>query len=242
MVDLQTFRKLLTYFVNIGFLLSASASTSYWKADSKQGDTTLLLPITLHLDTVHVYKGSHRLAPFSIPHQTYEAIRFGWRTVVAGPDTQFSAHITGLLTTEGLRPVWTNSLRSGTWHSEWTRLRQITTPLQAEFHSPLYGDGAHPIENEKTYAEESLALLASMAHMPWQGYVLAPIFEIGYTRQAWLVKGEQTPQRMRIDGIPASLVVFTRSDGVTSEVWISDAGRQPLRFKNFRGTWFHRLQ
>lgn len=224
---------------------SALARESWFSATMVQGVRPYSVTVRIHEDSVWGYKGNHQIATLSEPGATYPGIFFSLETQFRSADTTFHLHSTALFRAQTtLQPIWQNTVRSGVRHVEWTRRLFVNPPVSTEFHSLLHGDGRHTFE-EDAIAEEFLYLKAPTMdslnpHAEFK--VLAPVWEQPYSMKAWTAVGNHTGQKLRIDGVDCYQIVFTRSDGATSEYFISEKGRLVFRFKSFRGTWFSRVQ
>jgi len=231
---------LLGLFAQVG-----AVPVSWFSADFQEGARVYPVVLRVQLDTVAVYKGSHRIASQALAGQTYQAFRIAFETQFRSADTTFHLHSQGLMRVDkGYAPVWQNTLRSGFADVEWTRRRYTENPVRTEFHSLFYGDGSHTFEKD-ALPEEFLYLRAPQidARNPHAEFkVLAPVWEIPYSMGAWKAIANYTGTRLRIDGVDCYQVAFVRADGATSEYFISEQGKLVMRFKTFRGTWFSRIQ
>lgn len=236
----------LKLFLLSWFLLATSwAGEAWFSASMPLGLRELPISVRIRIDTVDSYKGSHRVAARAIQGQTYRALLYSIETQYRDGDTTLLLHSLGLFRADGVRAaVWQNTVRSGLGDVEWSRRRFTETPARTEFHSLLYGDGSHTFEPD-ALPEEFLYLQATgldQAHPHLELKVLASVWETPYSMGAWKAVANYTGTKLRIDGVDCYQVVFLRSDGASSEFYVSEGGRQVMRFKSFRGTWFSRFQ
>ena len=205
--------------------------------------------VEIRQDTVALYKGSHRLAPSSQAGQTYFAERFSLNAQYTGSDTNFSWNAV-LILREALganvvpEPVWTSVIRGGVGENEWSLIKFFQSPLQVEFHSPIYGDGFHELESSAIPEELLWPLAIRLLQHPQELHlrVMASQWELPYVRRIYAVSAAVTNQHLRIDEVDATLVRFERDDGAVAEVWVSTQGFRYLRMKTFRGMWLERIQ
>ena len=232
-------------------VVSAHAESAWFNAKGIVGDKQSEFAVLATFDSVPVFKGNHRLAPAMVTGQTYMAQRFSLEAQKLGSDTSFTWS-TQLLYRGDLskgalpEPIWLSAVRAGRSENEWTRILYLQNPVKVEFHSQVYGDGVHSLE-EATLPEECLMPLSiRLMRAPPAGElkirILAPLWERPYERRSFIVTAAVTDQKLKIDEVEAELVRFERDDGAVSEAWVSTQGLRLLRFKTFRGIWLERLQ
>jgi hypothetical protein len=226
-------------------VLHLHAGEAWFSANMAQGSVVYPVTVRVRVDTVVAYKGSHQLALHAVSGQTYQGLSLSFETQFRSTDTVFHMQSVGLFRTEGtFSPVWQNTVRSGLGEVEWTRRRFTEKPVRTEFHSLQLGDGQHTFEADAV-PEEFLYMRApalDSVHPHAELKILAPVWEQPYSTGAWTAVANYTGVRLRIEGVDCYQVVYARSDGATSEYFISARGRLVMRFKSFRGTWFSRVQ
>ncbi|HSQ42454.1 MAG TPA: hypothetical protein VLM37_09265 [Fibrobacteraceae bacterium] len=222
------------------------AERAWFLAKGPVGDTIREFQVILIQDSIPLYKGNHRLAPSSIPGQTYFAHRVSWNASYRGTDTLFSWSVVILLrTTSPNSLLWLDAVRSGTGENEWTRIRFLDQPQKMEFHSPIYGDGQHPLPAGTFIPEELLPVLATELlgqATKLEFDVLYPVWESSYVQRQAKVHVTITGEHLQIDDVNATLVRLERADGAAAEAWVSSQGHRLLRYRTFRGLWLERIQ
>lgn len=222
---------------------------SWFKAEGSVGSSPRSFLVTMSVDSIPVYSGNHRKAPGFIAGQTFPAIQVSLEASYQGKDTSFWWSSVQLFRAQGTHsplpePIWSSVVRGGWGENDWSRIRFSAKPAKVEFHSPIYGDGEHPLD-AGVLPEESIFLIATrLAGMGGELHfkVMAPSWELPYTRKIFAVKAMLTGQRLKIDDVEAVLVRFERDDGAAAEFWISSGGLKILRARTFRSLLLERIQ
>lgn len=226
----------------------SSPRQSWFKADGPVGSAPRSFMVTVSSDSIPVYIGNQRRAPEYIKGQTFRGMQYTFEASYQGKDTAFWWHAVLLCRAQGAspipEPVWASVVRGGRGENEWSRMRFQETSKVVEFHSPIYGDGQHPLESgvlpEEILYPLAMTLASGTEELHFRVY--APAWEQPYTRKNYAVKGFRTGQRLKIDDVEAVLVRFEREDGADAEYWVSVSGLRVLRARTFRGLLFERIQ
>jgi hypothetical protein len=240
----------VAFFVFCLFLpMNLAAEVAWFNAKGLVGDHQREYSVVMTSDSVPLYKGSQRRAPEMIVGQTFWAQRFCMQGQQISSDTVYSWNSELLFRNRDasggvVEPIWIDVVRSSLGQNEWTRIQFGQNPIKVDFHSQIYGDGSHAL-NEIVLPEESLIPLAirlikNPAEIKF--HVMAPMAERPYERRQFMVSGVVTEQKLVIDEVEAVLVRFEREDGAIAEAWVSTKGFRLLRFKSFQGTWLERIQ
>lgn len=221
---------------------------SWFKANGPVGSAQRSFLVTMTTDSIPVFSGNQRRAPAHISGQTFPALQISLEASYQGKDSSFFWNAVMLFKPSKSaplpEPVWSSVVRGGWAENEWSRVQFQSKPAKAEFHSPIYGDGVHPIE-AGVLPEESIFLLASRIVVGGEEVhfkVMSSTWEQPYTRKTHMVKAFRTEQRLKIDDVEALLIRFERDDGADAEFWVSAGGHQILRARTFRGILFERIQ
>jgi hypothetical protein len=173
-----------------------------------------------------------------------DSIKFSMETQFRSKDTAFSMHTTGIYNAAEELPVWQNSVRSGLFSVEWNFRDYMEKPA-----SVIYWQNNETKQTtfvNDALPEEFLYFLTEKidsANIYKNFVVLSPVWEIPFgVPEAWTATAQYTGQKQRIQGVDCYHVVYTRSDGASSEYYITIRAKQVWRFKTFRGIWFERVQ
>jgi hypothetical protein len=160
-------------------------------------------------------------------------------------DTSFSMHTTGTYNTVKENPVWQNSTRSGLYTVEWSFRDYTETPAAVYWSdNKNYSVSTTTFENDAV-PEEFLYFLTEKidSNNPSKDFkILSPVWEVSFVPDAWVITANYTGLKMRIQGVDCYQVIYTRSDGMRAEYYITLKGKQVWRFQTFRGVWFDRVQ
>ncbi len=176
--------------------------------------------------------------------KTGDSIEFSAEMQYRSIDTSFLMHTTGVYNTAKESPIWQNSIRSGLYSVEWNFRDYREKPAATYWHGPQ-SDGSTTFEND-AFPEEFLYFLTEKIDSDTSSKdikVLSSVWEVPFVPDAWIVYAQYTGKKTRIYGVDCYQVLYTRrSDGASSEYYITEKGKQVWRFQTFRGVWFDRVQ
>jgi hypothetical protein len=160
-------------------------------------------------------------------------------------DTSFSMHTTGVYNTAKEKPVWQNSIRSGLYTVEWTFRDYTETPAAVYWSDNKNHNVSTTTFENDAIPEEFLYFLTEKIDSTKSSKdfkILSPTWEVSFAPNAWAITANYTGFKARLQGVDCYQVIYTRSDGVRAEYYITLKGKQVWRFQTFRGVWFDRVR
>jgi hypothetical protein len=175
--------------------------------------------------------------------KTGDSIKFSSELQYRAKDTSFFMHTTGVYNMAKKSPIWQNTVRDGLYSVEWS-FRDYSEKPAAVYWRNDKSNGTITFEND-ALPEEFLYFLTEYidsVNTSRDIKVLSPVWEIPFEPNAWYASAKYTGQKIRIQGVDCYQVVYTRSDGVHAEYYVTLKGKQIWRFQTFKGVWFDRVQ